>query len=150
MRDLGDAIMCSQNHIGNEPFAVLLGHSVTKSRTSCTKQLINTHEKYGSSVVALAEVSNVDKNRIIDGTKIEENIYKITDITERLQNKNAPSNLAVIGRYILTPDIFDKINETEPGVGGEIQLTDAFKNWIQYTESNSKVKPMILQTAGVA
>ena len=68
----------------------------------------------------------MDKNRIIDGTKIEENIYKITDITERLQNKNAPSNLAVIGRCILTPDIFDKISETEVSLG-EVHLSDVLK-----------------------
>ena len=124
---LGDAISCSRNHIGDEPFAVLLGHSVTKSSVPCTKQLISAHEKYASSVVAVTETSDVDKNRLIDGTKIKDGIYKITDITERIRKENPPSQLAVMGRCILTPDIFDKISETDVGFGGEIHLTDALK-----------------------
>ena len=122
---IGDAISCCENHIGGEPFAVLLGHSLTKGKTPCTKQLIKTHEKYKSSTVAIREVSNTTTNRIIDGEKIKKDTYKITDITERIQNENSPSNLAVMGRCILTPDIFDKINETEAGFGGEVHLTDA-------------------------
>lgn len=126
-KGLGDAIMCHQNNIGDEPFTVLLGHSVTKSKIPCTKQLINTHEKYCSSTVALTQVTNINKSRLIDGTEIENGIYKITDITERILKENPPSNLAVMGRCILTPDIFDKIGKTEVGFGGEIHLTDALK-----------------------
>lgn len=91
-KGLGDAIMCSRNHIGDEPFAVLLGHSVTKSKIPCTKQLISTHDKYKTSTVALTQVTNINKSRPIDGTEIENGIYKITDITERILNENLPKN----------------------------------------------------------
>ena len=124
-KGIGDAISCCENHIGDEPFAVLLGHSLTKGKTPCTKQLIKTHEKYKSSAVAVTQASNTTANRIIKGDKIEDNTYKIKSITERSQNKNPPSNLAVIGRCILTPDIFEKIDETEKGIDREIHLTDA-------------------------
>ena len=123
---LGDAIRCSQRHVEDEPFTVLLGHSVTKSQIPCTKQLMNTYDKYQSPVIALTEVPNdrISRYRTVRGDKIEDSIYKITDITERFQNEH-PSNLAVIGRCILTPDIFDKINETEANIDNEIHLTDA-------------------------
>lgn len=123
---LGDAIRCSQKHIEDEPFAVLLGHSLTKGSIPCTKQLMSAYDKYQKSAVALSEIPKNRANhlRIITGSQVEDSVYKITDITERFENKN-PTNLAVVGRCILTPDIFDKINETEVGFGGEIHLTDA-------------------------
>ena len=123
---LGDAIRCSQKHIEDEPFAVLLGHSLTKGPVPCTKRLMSAYDKYQKSAVALSEIPKNRTNhlRIITGSQVEDSVYKITDITERFEKKN-PSNLAVMGRCILTPDIFDKINETEVGFGGEIHLTDA-------------------------
>ena len=116
-----------QRHIEDEPFAVLLGHSVTKGQIPCTKQLINAYNKYKSSIIALNEVPNdqISRYRTIEGNKIDTNIYKINKILEKHQK--SPSNLAVLGRYVLTPDIFDRIDETEPGIGSEIQLTDALQ-----------------------
>ena len=126
-RGLGDAIYCAKKHIGGEPFAVLLGDSITKGSTPCTKQLIDVYEKYGASAISLEEVPKhkVERYGIIKGTEVENNVYNIEKLVEKPLAHQAPSNLAIMGRYVLTPDIFDKIDETEPGVGGEIQLTDA-------------------------
>ena len=107
-KGLGDAIHWAKKHVGAEPFVVMLGDTITKAKVPCTKQLIEV-ERYG----------------IIDGTEIEENVYKINRLVEKPALKDAPSNLAIMGRYVLTPDIFEHIENTEPGVGGEIQLTDA-------------------------
>lgn len=126
-KGVGDAIKCSQKHIDSEAFAVLLGHTVTKGPVPCTKQLIKVYEKYKSSTISLAKVpkDRLSRHRLVKGNEIEDSIYKIADITQRIQNENHPSDLAVMGRCILTPEIFDKINETETGLGGEIHLTDA-------------------------
>ena len=126
---LGDAIRCGQRHVGDEPFAVLLGDSITKGPTPCTKQLIDVYEKYNSSAISLEEVplDKVERYGIINGCEVENNIYKINELVEKPPKEKAPSNLAIMGRYVLTPDIFDKIDETEAGVGGEIQLTDALQ-----------------------
>lgn len=122
---LGDAIMCSQTHIGDEPFAVLLGHSVTRCRTPCTRQLIDAHERCGSSVIALKRSPrNIGKYRTVEAAKTGKDTYRINSIAER---QNRVSDLAVVGRYILTPDIFGKIGETEVGLEGEIHLTDALR-----------------------
>ena len=126
-KGLGDAIACAQKHIGDEPFAVLLGDSITKAHTPCTKQLIDVHNKYNSSAISLEEVpmDKVERYGIIKGKQVEPYIYNIEQLVEKPLAHQAPSNLAIMGRYVLTPYIFDKIKETEPGVGGEIQLTDA-------------------------
>ena len=126
---LGDAIKCGQRHIGGEPFAVLLGDSITKGPTPCTKQLIDVYNKYNASAISLEEVplEKVERYGIIKGSEAEKDIYKIEELVEKPPMDKAPSNLAIMGRYVLTPDIFDKIDETEPGVGGEIQLTDALQ-----------------------
>ena len=110
-----------------EAFAVLLGDSITKGPTPCTKQLIDVYEKYGASAISLEEVprDKVERYGIIKGTEVEKDVYKIDKLVEKPLAHQAPSNLAIMGRYVLTGDIFDKIDETEPGVGGEIQLTDA-------------------------
>lgn len=127
LKGLGDAVSCAERHIGGEPFAVLLGDSITRSRTPLTKQLIDVYNKYEKSAIAIREVSQDRLNRhgIVDGSKINENIYKINSLVEKPEISKAPSNLAIVGRYVLTPDIFDKISQTEPGFNGEIQLTDA-------------------------
>jgi UTP--glucose-1-phosphate uridylyltransferase len=124
---LGDAINCAKKHIGNEPFAVLLGDTITYSDTPCTKQLIDVHNKYGGSVIAIEELPErkIERYGIVDGTEIENNIFKVNKLVEKPKLENAPSNLGITGRYILTPDIFDKLESIGVGVGGEIQLTDA-------------------------
>lgn len=128
-KGLGDAINCAKKHVGDEPFAVLLGDSITKGKTPCTKQLIDIYEKYGKSAISLEEVpqEKVSRYGIIDGVKVEDNVYDIKKLVEKPAVEDAPSNLAIMGRYVLTPDIFDKLDETEPGVGEEIQLTDALQ-----------------------
>ncbi len=124
---LGDAINCARKHIGDEPFAVLLGDTITYSENPCTKQLIDVYEKYGGSVIAIEELPErkIERYGIVDGTEIENNIFKVNNLVEKPKLEDAPSNLGITGRYILTPDIFDKLDNTEAGVGGEIQLTDA-------------------------
>ena len=126
-RGLGDAISCAEKHIGDEAFAVLLGDSITKGPRPCTKQLMGVYEKYGSSVISLEAVpeDKIERYGIIKGTQEEPNVYKINQLVEKPPLNQAPSNLAIMGRYVLTSDIFDKLKETEAGVGGEIQLTDA-------------------------
>ena len=128
-KGLGDAIRCGERHIGGEAFAVLLGDSITKGPVPCTKQLIDVYSKYNSSAISLEEVpiEKVERYGIISGSEVEKDIYKISELVEKPPKEKAPSNLAIMGRYVLTPDIFDKIDETEPGVGGEIQLTDALQ-----------------------
>ena len=126
-KGLGDAIYCAKKHVGDNPFVVMLGDTITKDKVPCTKQLIDIYEKYGKSVIALEEVPDekVERYGIIGGEEIEDSIYKIDKLVEKPPLSVAPSNLAIMGRYVLTPDIFDCIERVEPGYGGEIQLTDA-------------------------
>ena len=124
---LGDAISCAKKHIGDEPFAVLLGDTITYSDTPCTRQLMDVHEKYGGSVIAIEELPErkIERYGIVDGLEVEDNIFKVNNLVEKPKLEDAPSNLGITGRYILTPDIFDKLDSIDAGVGGEIQLTDA-------------------------
>ncbi|MBQ3472582.1 MAG: UTP--glucose-1-phosphate uridylyltransferase GalU [Methanobrevibacter sp.] len=126
-KGLGDAIYCAKKHVGDDPFVVMLGDTITKDTVPCTKQLIDIYKKYGKSVIALEEVPDekVERYGIIGGEEIEPNIYQIDKLVEKPPLRVAPSNLAIMGRYVLTPDIFDCIENVEPGYGGEIQLTDA-------------------------
>ena len=126
-KGLGDAILWAKKHVGSEPFVVMLGDTITKAEVPCTKQLIDLYVKYGKSAIAVEPVPDekVERYGIIDGTEVEKNVYKINRLVEKPALKDAPSNLAIMGRYVLTPDIFEHIENTEPGVGGEIQLTDA-------------------------
>ena len=126
---LGDAIRCAEKHVAGEPFAVLLGDTITKGPTPCTRQLIDVYNKYNASAISLEEVpmDKVERYGIIKGSEVEKDIYKISELVEKPPMDKAPSNLAIMGRYVLTPDFFDKIDETEAGVGGEIQLTDALQ-----------------------
>ena len=128
-KGLGDAIACAKKHIDGDPFAVLLGDTIAQSDIPCTKQLMNVYDKYESTVIAIEKVSDerVERYGIIDGTKMSDSLYKIEDLVEKPKLKDAPSNLGILGRYVLTPEIFDYINEVPPGVGGEIQLTDALR-----------------------
>ena len=126
-KGLGDAIYCARKHIGGEPFAVMLGDTITKGDVPCTKQLIDVYKKYNSSAIAVERVPDekVERYGSIDGRPVEDTVYKIDKLVEKPALKDAPTNLAIMGRYFLTPDIFEHIENTEPGVGGEIQLTDA-------------------------
>ncbi len=131
-KGLGDAILHAKKHCDGEPFAVLLGDTITiphKGERSCTCQMIDAFNKYGRAVIAVEPVVNekIKDYGIIDGKKIEDGAYAIRDIVEKPKIEDAPSNLGAIGRYILTPDIFDLLKDTRPGHGGEIQLTDALR-----------------------
>lgn len=126
-KGLGHAISRAQKHIGDEPFAVLLGDTITYSKTPCTKQLLDVYEKYGGSTIAIEELPEhkIERYGIVDGREVEDSVYKVSNLVEKPKLEDAPSNLGITGRYILTSDIFDNLNTIEPGVGGEIQLTDA-------------------------
>jgi len=127
---LGHAILCAKNHIGNEPFAVLLGDDIVFSDTPCIQQLIEKYEKYQSSIIAVERVEpdHIETYGVIKpGQPIEKNLYPIMDLVEKPKRADAPSDLGILGRYVLTPEVFDCIAETKPGYGGEIQLTDALK-----------------------
>lgn len=126
-KGLGNAIACAEKHIGDEPFAVMLGDTITKGATPNTKQLIDVYEKYNASAISVEEVpdSKIERYGIIDGDNIEDGVYKINKLVEKPALEEAPSNLAIMGRYVLTSDIFEHIENTQPGKGGEIQLTDA-------------------------
>ncbi|MCL2157129.1 MAG: UTP--glucose-1-phosphate uridylyltransferase GalU [Methanobrevibacter sp.] len=126
-KGLGDAVYCAKKHVGDEPFAIMLGDTITKANVPCIKQLIDVYNKYDSSAIAVEAVpcEKVERYGIIKGKEIENNIYKIEQLVEKPSVDEAPSNLAIMGRYFLEAEIFDHISDTEPGFGGEIQLTDA-------------------------
>ena len=126
---LGHAVKCAQTFIGNEPFAVLLGDDVVDAKVPCLQQMIDVFDKYGSSVLGVQHVEkeNVSKYGIIDCEEKDERIYKVNNLVEKPDTDKAPSNIAILGRYIITPEIFDCLEKVKPGSGGEIQLTDALK-----------------------
>lgn len=126
---LGHAIHCARKFIGNEPFAVLLGDDIVSSDKPCLMQMIEIYERMGTSVIGIQVVPDEDVNKygIIKAKGIEDRLYKIEDFIEKPNKENAPSNLAIMGRYIIDPEIFDILEHTTPGAGGEIQLTDALK-----------------------
>ncbi len=131
-KGLGNAIYCAKTFVGNEPFAVLLGDDVVDSEVPCLKQLLDCYSEYKTSILGVQNVAenNVDKYGIIDGIHIENRIYKVKDLIEKPKIDEAPSNIAILGRYIITPQIFEILENTKPGKGGEIQLTDALKTLI--------------------
>jgi len=131
-KGLGDAILKAQRHIENEPFAVLLGDDIVKSTIPCIKQLSTIFQKYDKTIIAVEEVPQQIVNRygIIQGRKIENSVYLIEDIIEKPSIADSPSNIAAVGRYVLTPEIFDCIRVTPPGKGNELQLTDSIKTLI--------------------
>lgn len=128
MKGLGHAILCGEPIIGDEPFAVILADDLCDNDgESVLTQMVKLYDKYRCSIVAVEEIPPQDSNKygVIAGNVEEEGVIRVTDMVEKPDPKDAPSNLAIIGRYILTPDIFDIIRETKPGKGGEIQITDA-------------------------
>lgn len=132
-KGLGHAIYCAKSFIGNEPFAVLLGDDIVYSEKPCLKQMIETYEEYKTTILGVQEVSSedVDKYGIIDGKHIEDRVYKVKGLVEKPPVDEAPSNVAILGRYIINPAIFEILENTKPGKGGEIQLTDALKELAQ-------------------
>ncbi|MBU3101675.1 MULTISPECIES: UTP--glucose-1-phosphate uridylyltransferase GalU [Clostridium] len=131
-KGLGHAISCAKTFVGDEPFAVMLGDDVVDSEVPCLKQLIDCYSKYETSIIGVQEVpeSEVSKYGIVDGISVEDRVYKVKDVIEKPKASEAPSNIAILGRYIITPRIFDILENTKPGKGGEIQLTDALKTLI--------------------
>ncbi|WP_147534572.1 UTP--glucose-1-phosphate uridylyltransferase GalU [Bacillus marasmi] len=129
-RGLGHAVWCARKFIGNEPFAVLLGDDIVQSDTPCLKQLINQYEETHSSVIGVQQVPDSETNRygIIDPESQAGRRYQVKNFVEKPKQGTAPSNLAIMGRYILTPEIFTFLDRQETGAGGEIQLTDAIQN----------------------
>ncbi len=128
-KGLGDAIYYARKHVNDEPFAVLLGDDIIKSEVPCIKQLMNVFDRYESSIMAVEEVQRekISSYGIIDGDLIDKNLYLIKDLIEKPKPEEAPSNIGTVGRYVLTPEIFDCIKETSKGTGNEIQLTDALR-----------------------
>ena len=128
-KGLGHAVWCARNFIGDEPFAVLLGDDIVQSETPCLKQLLNQFEITRSSVIGVQTVPAEETHRygIIEPKVQEGRRYQVENFVEKPKPGSAPSNLAIIGRYILTPEIFMFLDQMEMGAGGEIQLTDAIQ-----------------------
>lgn len=132
-KGLGHAISCAKTFVGNEPFAVLLGDDlVYNEEKPCLKQLIDCYNEYNTSILGVQTVDekDVDKYGIIKGIHIEGRVHKVRGLVEKPAVEEAPSNIAILGRYIITPQIFKILEETKPGRGGEIQLTDALSKLI--------------------
>lgn len=130
---LGHAVLTAKNMIGNGPFALLLPDDLFERKEEVLKNMIRVYEKYGGAVVAVKQVTEEEINRygIIDGRKIGNRIYQVTDLVEKPPPEKAPSNLAIMGRYVLVPEIFKVLENTKPGKNGEIQLTDALQTLLQ-------------------
>jgi UTP--glucose-1-phosphate uridylyltransferase len=126
---LGHAVWCARNFIGDEPFAVLLGDDIVQSETPCLQQLIQQYENTRSSIIGVQQVPEDETHRygIIDPLRSEGRRYEVSNFVEKPASGTAPSNLAIMGRYILTPEIFDLLEKQSTGAGGEIQLTDAIQ-----------------------
>jgi len=126
---LGHAIHQAKDFVGNESFAVLLADDVVDAERPALRQMMDVYDKYGAPVVATMQVPGeaISRFGVIDAEEVEPNVYKIRDMVEKPPFAEAPSDLAIIGRYIFTPDIFEAIEQTQPGAGGEIQITDAMR-----------------------
>ncbi len=133
-KGLGHAIWCARKFIGNEPFAVLLGDDIVSAEKPCLKQMIDQYERYNASILGIQTVaeSEVSRYGIVDGNKIGERFFNVNNLVEKPKQEEAPSNLAIMGRYILNPRIFEILEKQQPGAGGEIQLTDAIARLNQY------------------
>jgi UTP--glucose-1-phosphate uridylyltransferase len=124
---LGAAVAHGEHHVGGDPFAVLLGDDVVAAEDPLLERMIGVYERYGRSVIAVQEVrrEEIHLYGAVQPEWVEDDLARVIDIVEKPSPEETPSNLAAIGRYVLTPEIFDAIRETAPGAGGEIQLTDA-------------------------
>jgi len=134
-KGLGHAIHCAKSFVGHEPFAVMLGDDivVNDGGKPCLEQMMNMYDQYKTTILGVQEIpmENTDKYGIVDGNYIEDRIYKVKDLVEKPSVEEAPSNIAILGRYIISPEIFEILERTKPGKGGEIQLTDALKELAQ-------------------
>ena len=132
-KGLGHAVLCAKQFVGNEPFAVLLGDDLVDAKVPCLSQLIDVYNDYGGSVLGVQRVpmDRVSSYGIVNPEDIKPNVWKAVDLIEKPAVEEAPSNLAVLGRYVLDPEIFDILEHTSPGRGGEIQLTDAIRELAQ-------------------
>ena len=135
---LGHAVLRAQALVGNEPFATVLADDVIDAETPCIRQLLDVYEFFGAPVLAVMEVpkESIGSYGCIDAEPVSHNgkkgkVFRIRDLVEKPKPNEAPSNLAIIGRYILTPDIFESISSIEPGAGGEIQLTDSLRHLLR-------------------
>ncbi len=136
-KGLGHAIYCAKSFIGNEPFAVLLGDDIVYNpEKPCLKQMIEAYDEYNATVLGVQEVPREDVNKygIVEGKSIKDRVYKVKGLIEKPAIETAPSNIAILGRYIINPAIFEILGHTKPGKGGEIQLTDALKELAQREE----------------
>lgn len=126
---LGHAVLVAKELIGDEPFAVILSDDIIDSQTPCLKQLVSTYERYGHSIISSTRIEGpaISRFGVLDVEAVSERTYRIRDMVEKPPVDQAPSNLAIIGRYILTPEIFPALERTPRGSGGEIQLTDAMR-----------------------
>ncbi|XVK30563.1 UTP--glucose-1-phosphate uridylyltransferase GalU [Pectinatus frisingensis] len=143
-RGLGHAVLCAKQFVGNEPFAVLLGDDLVDSEVPCLLQLIKAYDDLGGSILGVQEVphSQVCNYGIVDPVRVKDNVWQAKTLVEKPAIDRAPSNLAVLGRYILQPQIFEILEHTAPGSGNEIQLTDAIR------ELGSKQKVFALNFSG--
>jgi UTP--glucose-1-phosphate uridylyltransferase len=130
---LGHAVLTAKRVVGNEPFAVLLGDDIIDAQIPALKQMLDVYRRYPATILAIQKVpkSQTGQYGIIDAKKIEDGVYLVKDLVEKPSPAEAPSNLAIIGRYILTPEIFSALERTRPGKGGEIQLTDGLRLLMQ-------------------
>ena len=126
---LGHAIYQAKDFVGNEPFAALLADDIVDSEKPALQQMVEVFEKYDAPVIATMQVAGeaISRFGVIDAEEVEPNVFRINDMVEKPAYADAPSDLAIIGRYIFTPDIFQAIEQTAPGSGGEIQITDAMR-----------------------
>jgi UTP--glucose-1-phosphate uridylyltransferase len=134
MKGLGDAIYCARHHVNNEPFAVLLGDTVIDAAVPAVGQLLEAYAKVNNPVVLLEAVerSRVSRYGVIDGYEEETGLFRVRDFVEKPSIEEAPSNLVIASRYIFTPDIFEYLEQTAPGKGGEIQITDAMRLMVRH------------------
>jgi UTP--glucose-1-phosphate uridylyltransferase len=130
---LGHAVLQAKDLVGNEPFAVMLSDDIVDSEVPALKQMLDVYEKYDAPVIGTMQVKGeaISRFGVIDSEEVSDGVYKINGMVEKPPYAEAPSDLAIIGRYILTPDIFQEIENTTPGAGGEIQLTDAMRSLLK-------------------
>ena len=129
-KGLGHAVLCAKSFVENEPFAVLLGDDIVYSEKPCLKQMVEVFEEHQTSVLGVQTVPHdqVSKYRIVDGERLSDRLYTVSGLVEKPPVDKAPTDVAILGRYIIEPEIFDYLEKTKPGAGGEIQLTDALMN----------------------
>jgi len=130
---LGHAVLQARDCVGNEPFAVMLSDDIIDAEVPGLKQLLDVYERYDAPVIGTMQVKGeaISRFGVIDGEEVEEGVYKVKDMVEKPAFAEAPSDLAIIGRYVLTPDIFAEIERTKPGAVGEIQITDTMRSLLK-------------------